>query len=443
MDSLNIANRKQSSGMVTDCVQDSIVRGVSEGVRVIMDCQYSFPKNKIKIVLLENIHEAATKKLKDAGYCIELIPKALSSDELIEVIKDAHVLGIRSKTKVTEAALSHASRLLCVGCFGVGTNQVDLDAARVRGIPVFNAPYSSTRSVAELAIGFIIMLARGVGFRNNKLHQGLWEKSAKGCHEIRHKTLGLIGYGHIGEQVGLMAESLGMRVLFYDKTKKLPLGNAKAIDDMYEVLRESDYVSLHVPGIPGKPFFGAKELSEMKKGGALINLSRGSIVDLDALKDAIASGHISGAGLDVFPVEPKSNKEEFRCEVTDVDHVIMTPHIGGSTEEAQENIGLEVATSFIRLIDAGATLGAVNFPSVDLPEFPESHRILNVHQNVPGVMNEVNKIFAELHVNINAQYLSTYKDVGYLIADINQEVSLEVKERIEKLPTSLRTRILY
>lgn len=409
-----------------------------------MTPQYSYPKNKIKILLLENIHQAAAQKLSDAEYTVEQVPRALQEDELAEMIKDVHVLGIRSKTKVTAKVLENAQRLLCIGCFGIGTNQVDLDAAREKGVPVFNAPYSSTRSVAELAIGYIFMLARGIGASNSKLHSGKWEKSAKGSHEVRYKTLGLLGYGHIGAQVGLMAESLGMKVLFFDKTKKLPLGNAKPCSDMDELLAKSDFVSVHIPAAPGgRPVIGKDQFAKMKEGSALINLSRGSVVDLPELKAAIESGYLSGAGLDVYPVEPKTNQADFECEITDLDRVIMTPHIGGSTEEAQENIGLEVATSFIQMVDGGATTGAVNFPSVDLPEFPDSHRILNVHKNVPGVLNDVNSIIADIGVNINAQYLSTFKDVGYLIMDLGKNVSNEVKERLEKLDSNIRTRILY
>ncbi len=409
-----------------------------------MTPQYSYPKNKIKILLLENIHQAAAEKLSNAEYTVVQVPRALQEDELSEMIKDVHVLGIRSKTKVTAKALQNATRLLCIGCFGIGTNQVDLDAARDKGVPVFNAPYSSTRSVAELAIGYIIMLARGLGASNLKLHSGKWDKSAKGHHEIRYKTLGLLGYGHIGAQVGLMAESLGMKVVLFDKTKKLPLGNARPCSDMDELLAESDFVSVHIPAAPGgRPIMGKEQFAKMKKGASLVNLSRGSLVDLPELKAAIESGHLSGAGLDVYPVEPKTNQADFECEITDLDRVVMTPHIGGSTEEAQRNIGLEVATSFIQLIDGGSTTGAVNFPTVNLPEFPNSHRILNVHKNVPGVLNDVNSIIAELGVNINAQYLSTFKGVGYLIMDLGKNVSNEVKERLEKLDSNIRTRILY
>ena len=409
-----------------------------------MTDQFSYPKEKIKIVLLENIHQVAVEKLKSAGYGVTEIPKSLAEDDLLEIIKDAHVLGIRSKTKITEKHIAAAKRMLAIGCFGIGTNQVALQAATSAGIPVFNAPYSSTRSVAELAIAFVFALARRIGTCNNRMHLGLWEKSAKGSFEIRHKTIGIVGYGHIGQQVGLMAEALGMRVLFFDTTKKLPLGNAKPIEDLNDLLAQADYVSLHVPGLPGnRALIGEKELQLMKVGACLMNLSRGSIVDLAALRKAIENKHLGGAAIDVYPVEPKTNKEEFKCDLMGVDNVILTPHIGGSTEEAQENIGLEVAVSFIKLIDRGTTSGAVNFPSFDLPEFPESHRILNVHKNVPGVLNDVTRIIAGLGANINAQYLSTYKDVGYLIVDINKNVSDQAKIAIEALPSNIKTRILY
>lgn len=404
----------------------------------------SYPKEKIKIVLLENIHPAAAVKLRAVGYSVEEIKGSLSSDELLEVIRDTHVLGIRSKTKVTAEHFAEAKKLLTVGCFGVGTNQVDIDVARSFGVPVFNAPFASTRSVAELAVAYILMLSRGIGARNCKMHHGRWSKSAKGSHEIRHKVLGLIGYGHIGQQVGLMAESLGMQVLFYDKTKKLPLGNARPYDDMAEVLKRSDFVSVHIPASPtGEAVFGSEEMELMKPGACLLNLSRGSIVSLPALKAKLEAGYLAGAALDVFPNEPGSSEADFTCELTSVEQAILTPHIGGSTEEAQENIGLEVAASFVQFIDGGATSGAVNFPQIDLPEFPNSSRILNVHENVPGVLNQVNRIIADLGANINAQYLSTYRDVGYLIVDLNDDVADEVCKKLNELSISIRTRILY
>ncbi len=409
-----------------------------------MTQQFSYPKDKIKVLLLENIHPSACSSLKEDGYNVQVINRALGEDELCELIADIHVLGIRSKTKVTKKVIDSASKLLCVGCFGIGTNQVDLTASRIKGVPVFNAPYSSTRSVAELAVSYILMLLRGVGFRNNKMHLGLWEKSSKGCHEIRHKTLGILGYGHIGAQVGLMAESLGMKVLYFDMMKKLPLGTAKACSSMDELLANSDFVSVHIPAkSDGTPVIGESEFKKMKNGSYLINLSRGSVVDLPILKEFIENGELGGAALDVFPVEPKSNNADFKCELMGLDNVIMTPHIGGSTEEAQENIGLEVASSFINFIDNGTTTGAVNFPSINLPSHPGSNRILNVHKNIPGVLNSVNAIIAELGANINAQYLSTFKEVGYLIMDLNKDISNEVKQRIENLESNIKTRILY
>lgn len=409
-----------------------------------MEQQHSYPKNKIKILLLENIHAAARDAMISAGYNVKEVAKALDANELLKEIEDVHVLGIRSKTKVTAEHIAAAKKLLAIGCFGVGTNQVDLKAAAKAGVPVFNAPYSSTRSVAELALGDILMLARHAGDVNNKMHSGRWEKSAKGSFEIRNKILGLIGYGHIGQQVGLLAESAGMRVLFYDVTKRLPLGNALPIENFDDLLGKSDFLSLHVPAqAGGKALLGANELGKMKKGAFLINLSRGSLVDLDALKAALQLGTLGGAALDVFPEEPESNNADFSCPLAGVKNVVMTPHIGGSTEEAQRNIGLEVADSFIKFIDSGVSVGAVNFPQVALPAFPDSHRILYIHQNVPGAALEINSVVSGIGANINAQYLSTQGNVGYMIMDLNKDLSTEVRNSIASLPNNIRTRLLF
>ncbi|MCC6932399.1 MAG: phosphoglycerate dehydrogenase [Deltaproteobacteria bacterium] len=409
-----------------------------------MGKQYSYPKENINILFLENIHKSAAQRLTDEGYHVECLPDSLGPDDLLQKIANVHVLGIRSKTKVNAEHIKAAKKLLTIGCFGIGTNQVDLNTATEHGVPVFNAPFSSTRSVAELAIGYVLMLARGMGRCNNKMHSGFWEKSAKGTYEIKGKTLGVIGYGHIGAQVGLMAEALGMRVVFYDKMKKLPLGNAMPEQDVEAILKKADFITLHVPAMQGnKALITTKELEMMKKTAFIINLSRGTVVDLEALKTAVESGTIAGAALDVYPTEPKSNKEEFRCAVTSVDNVVLTPHIGGSTEEAQLNIGLEVAVSLMKFINEGTTNGAVNFPSLDLSDFPQSHRVLNVHKNEPGVLKDVNKIVADLGANVNAQYLSTYKNIGYLILDIDKNVSDQVKDAIEALPSNIKTRILY
>lgn len=408
------------------------------------DRQLSYPKHKIKILLLENIHAAACERLREAGYSVELVSGSLSDVELLERIGDVHVLGLRSKTKVKAEHLRAARKLLTVGCFGVGTNQVDLSSAAEHAVPVFNAPYGSTRSVAELAIAHVLCLARKAADANRKMHQGLWEKSAKGSHEVRGKVIGIVGYGHIGQQVGLLAESLGLQVIFYDQAKRLPLGNAKGREHLQDLLRDADFVTLHVPAQPGNAaLIGPKELELMKSGACLINLGRGSLVDLAALRQALERGALGGAGIDVYEGEPKGNREEFRCELTGLDNVLLTPHLGGSTEEAQYNIALEVATAFIKFIDSGCTAGAVNFPQVDLPVRSDSHRILNVHQNVPGVLTEVNKIISDVGANINSQYLGTYKNIGYLIMDVNRELSEEVKDKISALPSNIKTRMLY
>ena len=408
------------------------------------DKELGFPKDKIKILLLENVHQIAVSRLKEAGYSVEALPSSLSEDELLERIQDVHVLGIRSKTKVNAKHLEAAKKLLTIGCFGIGTNQVDLGAAMSHAVPVFNAPYGSTRSVAELAIYHMLCLARRAGDANRNMHNKFWDKSAKGSHEVRGKTIGIIGYGHIGQQVGLLAESIGLKVIFYDQTKRLALGNATPKESMAELLQEADFVSLHVPAQPNNaPLIGAKEISLMKNTAYLINLGRGSLIDFNALKEAIENKELAGAGIDVYPAEPKGNKEPFECVLAGVENVVMTPHLGGSTEEAQYNIGAEVATSFIKFIDAGCTFGAVNFPQVDLPFCPDSHRILNIHKNVPGVLSDVNKIISDLGANINSQFLGTYKDVGYLVMDVAKGLSVEVKDRIAALPSNIKTRMLY
>lgn len=409
-----------------------------------MDGQLSYPKSKIRVVLVEKVHPSAAETFREAGYEVESIPNALDGDDLRRVIADAHVLGVRSRTKVRAEHLALARRLLAVGCFSVGTDQVELDAATTQGVPVFNAPYSSTRSVAELALCNVLNLARRVPHRSQRMHEGCWEKSVEGSVEVRDKTLGIIGYGHIGQQVGLLGEVLGMDVLFYDVVKKLPLGRARPVARMRDLLEAADYVTLHVPGgASTRNLIGADHLRTMRKGAALINLSRGSVVDLDALREALSSGHISGAALDVFPEEPAEGRAAWASPLQSLDNVVLTPHIGGSTEEAQRNIGREVAVSLIGYLDSGATQGAVNFPNISLPAFPQAHRILNIHRNVPGVLSEINHVIAEVGANIDAQYLSTYKDIGYLIMDVSRGLSDEVKSRIAALPQSVRTRILY
>lgn len=409
-----------------------------------MSEKLSFPKNKIKIALLENIHQDAVAALKDEGYDVQEIPKSLAPEDLMEVISDVHILGIRSKTKVNAEHFKNANKLLALGCFGVGTNQVDLDAARAAGVPVFNAPHGNTRSVAELTLGNIIMLARKAADRSMKVHQGRWKKSASGSYEVRGKTLGLVGYGHIGQQVGILAEAIGMNVIFFDMVKRLPLGNSTQVASFGELLKQTDFLSLHVPAKPdGTALIAASEMAQMKKGSYILNLSRGTLIDFAALKEAVESGQIGGAAIDAYPKEPKTNDEAFETELAGVENVILTPHIGGSTEEAQANIGTEVASTFIKFINEGASAGAVNFPQVALPGFPDSHRIMHIHKNEPGVLSEVNKIISNIGANVNAQTLSTYKDVGYLVVDLDQQMSEQVKHEIAALPSTIKTRILY
>jgi len=404
----------------------------------------SFPKDRIKVLLLENIHTSAQQIFAAERFQVELLKQALKEEELIQKISDVHVLGIRSKTQVTEKVLAAGKRLLSVGCFCIGTNQVDLGAANRQGVPVFNAPFSNTRSVAELIISEIIALARKLHDRSREVHTGVWNKVATGSNEVRNKVLGIIGYGHIGRQLGVLAEMLGMSVIFYDITAKLPMGNNRSVATLDELLAESDFVSLHVPATPStKNMIGERELLLMRKGSYLLNASRGSVVDIPALAKALSSGHLGGAAIDVFPKEPESNDDPFHSELQGLKNVILTPHIGGSTSEAQESIGREVGTALTRFVNAGSTAGAVNFPQIELPAQSSTHRILNVHRNVPGVLGEINGIVSGLKANIQSQVLSTDSEIGYLIMDLNKDVSNEVHQAISVLPTNVRTRILY
>lgn len=404
----------------------------------------SYPRDRIRIVLLENPHPAAAEALREAGYTVDVIPKALEGDELARVVAGAHVLGVRSRTKVREAHLATAGRMLAIGCFSVGTDQVDIRAAARKGIPVFNAPHASTRSVAELTMGAVIALARRLGDKSAALHRRHWDKSLAGAHEVRGRTVGIVGYGHIGQQVGLLAEAFGMRVLFHDVVKKLALGLARPVADIDRLLEEADFVTLHVPETPRTiGMIGAAQLARMRQGSYLLNLSRGKVVDAEALRGALASGHLGGAALDVYPAEPTPQVTEFDVGFGELPNVILTPHVGGNTEEAQKNIGIEVAHALSEFIDRGSTEGAVNFPQVNLPAMPETHRILNIHQNVPGVLAAVNNIVSEVGANIDAQQLATTRDIGYLVMDVNRELSDEVHARISALPMSVRTRILY
>lgn len=404
----------------------------------------SFPKNKINVLLLENIHTTAYDLFAKDGFHVELRKDAMSEEELIEVLPNIHILGIRSKTNVTKKALEHAPKLLSIGCFCIGTNQVDLSTAENKGIVVFNAPYSNTRSVAELVIAEIVILARKIGDQSAAMHQGKWNKASAGCYEVRGKTLGIIGYGHIGSQVSVLAESLGMNVIYYDIQTVLPLGNAKACSSYEEVLKNCDFLTFHVPETEDtKNMFRKEHIQLMKKGSYVLNLSRGTVVNVDDLAQAIKEGHIAGAAIDVFPEEPKSNKDPFVSPLQNLPNVILSPHIGGSTEEAQRNIGIEVANKLLKYINNGSTTFAVNFPNVELPMLKNNYRILNVHKNQPGFLRDINKIVSDLGGNINAQYLGTTKDIGYLIMDIDKNLGDKVKDEIKKHPHSIKTRILY
>ncbi|MDR3608486.1 MAG: phosphoglycerate dehydrogenase [Oligoflexia bacterium] len=404
----------------------------------------SFPKDQIKVLLLENIHARARELFTEEGYQVETLAGALGEEQLKEKIRDVHVLGIRSKTQVSAAVLAEARRLLTLGCFCIGTNQVDLMAAKERGIPVFNAPFGNTRSVAEMVIGEIIMLSRQLGNRSMEMHQKSWKKISNGCFEVRGKTLGIVGYGNIGSQLSTLAEAMGMQVLFYDVISKLPMGNAKGCNTLDEVLKKADFVTLHVPATAlTAKMIAAPQLALMKKGAYLINASRGNVVDIDALATALRSGNLAGAAIDVYPEEPESNGS-FDTVLQGVPNVVLTPHIGGATEEAQSNIGEEVPTTLMRFINTGSTVRSVNFPNIDIaPTGGDRHRILNVHRNVPGVLSKINRLVSDLGANIEAQTLATDAEIGYLILETNKALSLDVKQAIEGLPESIKTRMLY
>jgi len=401
-------------------------------------------RGPVKVLLLENIHVSAHQRFQSESFTIETRSSALKEDELILALEGVHLLGIRSKTRVTERVLASAPSLLSIGCFCIGTNQVDLDAANRKGVPVFNAPFSNTRSVAEMIIGEVIFLARQLGDRSREVHQGAWKKVSNGCFEVRGKTLGIIGYGHIGQQLGVLAEAMGMRVVFFDVMAKLPMGNNRAIPSLDALLEEAHFVSLHVPATPETTgMIGPTELGKMRKGAYLLNASRGSVVVIPALAEAIKSGSLAGAAIDVYPEEPESNSNDFQTELRGLPNVILSPHIGGSTEEAQEAIGREVSHSLAQFMLSGATTATVNFPRVELPLLKGTHRILNVHRNVPGVLRDVNRIVSDLNANINSQVLSTDANIGYLIMDLAQDVSAEVSRRIAALHTNIKTRVLY
>lgn len=405
----------------------------------------SIEKDKIRFLLLEGIHPSAIAVLNAAGYSrIESLPGALPDAEFKARIADAHFLGIRSRSQLTAEVLAHASRLAAVGCFCIGTNQVDLTAARDRGIAVFNAPFSNTRSVAELVLAEAILLMRGVPEKNAAAHRGGWLKSASNAYEIRGKTLGIVGYGAIGTQLSVLAEALGMKVVFFDIAAKLPIGNARPLTSLTELLSTSDVVSLHVPETADTQWMiDAPQIALMKPQAVLINASRGSVVKLEALAGALQSNALLGAAIDVFPQEPHSNQDRFESPLRGLDNVILTPHIGGSTLEAQENIGIEVAEKLVRYSDNGTTTSAVNFPEVALPAHPGKHRLLHIHQNVPGVLSSINRIFADHHINIAAQYLQTRENVGYVVMDIEAAHSELALSQLAAVPGTLRSRVLF
>lgn len=405
----------------------------------------SFDKSKIRILLLEGVHQNAIKTFNAAGYTnIESISSALSEDELKAKIADAHFVGIRSRTQLTKDVFDVAEKLVAVGCFCIGTNQVDLNAARERGIVVFNAPYSNTRSVAELVLGEAIMLLRGVQQKSMAAHAGKWLKTAAGSYEARGKTMGIIGYGSIGTQLSVLAEALGMHVIYYDVITKLPLGNARQVDSLTELLAESDVVSLHVPQLPSTHMMiGSNELNAMKKGGILINAARGTVVDIDALKAALDSKHLAGAAIDVFPIEPRSNDDEFISPLRGLDNVILTPHVGGSTQEAQANIGIEVAQKLVKYSDNGTSVSSVNFPELALPSHPNKHRILHVHKNQPGMLGAINKVFADNDINVSGQFLQTDEAVGYVVIDVDAAHSQAAYLALKEIPGTMRCRVLF
>jgi D-3-phosphoglycerate dehydrogenase len=405
----------------------------------------SIPKSALKAVLLEGIHASAVEALRKDGYTqIETHAKALAGADLKAAVAEAHFLGIRSRTRLTAEVLEHAPALAAIGCFCIGTNQVDLKAAMQLGIPVFNAPFSNTRSVAELVLAEIVMLLRGIPEKNAILHRGGWKKSAARSFEVRGKTLGIVGYGHIGTQIGVLAEQLGMQVVFSDIEARLPLGNARETASLDELLRAADVVSLHVPQTAQTAnMMGVEQLAAMKPGSHLINASRGNVVDIDALADALERGHLHGAAIDVFPVEPAGNDDAFTSPLTRFDNVLLTPHIGGSTSEAQVNIGKEVATKLIRYSDNGSTTSAVNFPEVALPEHAGKSRLLHIHRNVPGVLAHLNERLAAAGINIAAQYLSTNEKIGYVVIDVDPTGGRMALADLRAVPATIRCRILY
>ncbi|MDG1157674.1 MAG: phosphoglycerate dehydrogenase [Litorivicinaceae bacterium] len=405
----------------------------------------SFDKSKLKILLLEGIHPSAERIFRDAGYQnIETVKTALTGEELKSRLDGVHFLGIRSRTTLTRDIFEAAEKLVAVGCYCIGTNQVDLTAATEHGVVVFNAPYSNTRSVAELVLAEAILLLRGIPEKNAKAHRGGWAKTANDSFEIRGKTLGIVGYGSIGSQLSVLAEGLGMRVIFYDVVSKLPLGNSSQIPSLEALLGQADIVTLHVPDLPStRNLIDQERISQMKPKSILINASRGTVVDIDALTKALAESHLLGTAIDVFPVEPKSNNDEFISPLRGFDNAILTPHIGGSTQEAQENIGVEVAEKLVRYSDNGSTLTSVNFPEVALPPHPNHHRLLHVHENRPGVLSAINTVFAENQINIGSQFLQTSDKIGYVVIDVDRDYSDVALEKLSEIEGTIRCRVLF
>ena len=405
----------------------------------------SLDKSRIKVVLLEGVHDRAVENFARHGYkTVKRYKKALAGDELKDAIGGAHFVGIRSRTRLTREVITSAPKLMTIGAFCIGTNQIDLDAAMMRGIPVFNAPFSNTRSVAELVLAEITFLLRGIPAKNALLHRGVWAKSADDAREVRGKTLGIVGYGNIGTQLSVMAEALGMDVCFYDIVTKLPLGNARMVPTLDEVLAAADVVTFHVPETPlTQGMMGRAQFARMKPGAMLINASRGTVVDMDAAADALERKHLGGAAFDVFPAEPEGNDQEFLSPLRRFENVILTPHIAGSTIEAQANIGTEVSEKLVRYSDNGSTLSAVNFPEVSLPEHPGSHRLLHIHHNVPGVLSRINSVFSKNKINISGEYLMTNAKIGYVVIDVEAESSRVALKALNAIEATIRTRVLF
>ena len=410
-----------------------------------METKTSYPKEKINVLLLENISEIAVKNFQRSGYTqIQRLSKALPESELIDAIKNVHILGIRSKTQITPAVLKSAQRLQAIGCFCIGVNQVNLNAATDQGIAVFNAPYSNTRSVAELVIGAAIMLIRRIPDKSTSAHKGVWLKEAKGSYELRGKTLGIIGYGNIGTQVSVLAEALGMKVIFYDVETKLPLGNATDMKTLKDVMSKADVITLHVPETPQtKNIINRKTLKYCKDGAIIINYARGEVIDLDDLALALETGQVAGAAIDVFPVEPEKNGDSFKSPVQGLPNVILTPHIGGSTEEAQQNIGQDVSSKLLSYLEKGISLGSHTVPALSLPPQEGAHRILHIHENVPGVLSQINTQLSKNKINIVGQYLKTNDSIGYVVVDVDKKISNQASQLLKEVPNTIKVRLLY